>query len=163
MNCANEAIENNSVDCISEAIRALEKIEGIDNKYEKLNSSLKSVYYELQELSRDISSYKEDIEFDEEKQEELEQRLNLIYQLKRKYGNNIEEILSYAKEIREEIEHIENLDNYINKLKKEQKEVQEKMDKYAMEISFLRKKYSLILSGKINTVLFIKNYSFFIY
>ncbi len=37
------------------AIRALEKIEMIDNKYEKVSTDLKSIYYELQELSRDVN------------------------------------------------------------------------------------------------------------
>ena len=37
------------------AIRALEKIEMLDNKYEKVSTNLKSIYYELQEVSRDIS------------------------------------------------------------------------------------------------------------
>ena len=43
------------------AIRALEKIELIDNKYEKASNDLKSIYYELQELSRDVNDYKNDI------------------------------------------------------------------------------------------------------
>ena len=42
------------------AIRALEKIETIDKKYEQVSSNLKSIYYELQEISRDISGYEED-------------------------------------------------------------------------------------------------------
>ena len=42
------------------AIRALEKIEMLDNKYEKISTDLKSIYYELQELSRDVNEYKND-------------------------------------------------------------------------------------------------------
>ena len=60
------------------AIRALEKIETIDEKYEKVSSNLKSIYYELQEISRDISGYKEDTCFDEEERNYIEERLDLI-------------------------------------------------------------------------------------
>ncbi len=52
----NSSIGENSIDYISEAIRALEKIENIDSKYYELNSNLKNIYYELQDLSRDINS-----------------------------------------------------------------------------------------------------------
>ena len=118
---ADNLIAENSIDSISMAIRALEKIENIDKKYEKISSDLKSTYYELQELSRDISTYKNDVYFDEEENNYIEERLDLIYSLKRKYGNTIEEILTYLEETKKEIEHIENLEEYNNKLKKEKK------------------------------------------
>ena len=82
---ADNLIAENSIDSISMAIRALEKIENIDKKYEKISSDLKSTYYELQELSRDISTYKDDVYFDEEENNYIEERLDLIYSLKRKY------------------------------------------------------------------------------
>ena len=107
---ADNLIAENSIDSISMAIRALEKIENIDKKYEKISSDLKSTYYELQELSRDISTYKDDVYFDEEENNYIEERLDLIYSLKRKYGNTIEEILTYLEETKKEIEHIENLE-----------------------------------------------------
>ena len=99
LNKANVLIGDNSVDTISEAIRALEKIETIDEKYEKVTSNLKSIYYELEEISRDISIYNEDTYFDQNEQEEIENRLDLIFSLKRKYGNNIKEILNYKNQI----------------------------------------------------------------
>ena len=55
------------------------------------------MYYELQEISRDISSYKDDTDFNEEERENIEERLEQIRFLKRKYGNTIEEILEYKK------------------------------------------------------------------
>ena len=114
---ADQLIAENGIDSISMAIRALEKIEMIDNKYEKISTDLKSIYYELQELSRDVNEYKNDVYFDEEERDYVEERLNLIYSLKRKYGNTIEEILKYCDEIKEEIERIENLEDYNNKLR----------------------------------------------
>ena len=81
----------------------------------------------MQEISRDISSYKDDIYFDENERNEVEERLDLIYSLKRKYGNDIKEIINYKNEIQNEIEHIENLDEYNNKLKKELKQIKYEM------------------------------------
>ena len=147
---ADNLIAENSIDSISMAIRALEKIENIDKKYEKISSDLKSTYYELQELSRDISTYKDDVYFDEEENNYIEERLDLIYSLKRKYGNTIEEILTYLEETKKEIEHIENLEEYNNKLKKEKNELEEKMNILACKIHETREKYAKGLSNSIN-------------
>ena len=132
------------------AIRALEKIEMLDNKYEKVSTDLKSIYYELQELSRDVNEYKNDIYFNEEERDYVEERLNLIYSLKRKYGNTIEEILKYNEEIKDEIEHIDNLEEYNSKLRKEQKEVEKEMDILANRMNILRQENAIRLSESIN-------------
>ena len=147
---ADGLISENGIDSISMAIRALEKIETIDEKYEKVSSNLKNIYYELQELSRDISGYSQDIYFDEEESNYIEERLDLIHSLKRKYGNTIQEILNYKEEIAQEIEHIQNLEEYYNKLKQEQKETENKMDLIAKTIHLLRKEKAEKLSNEIN-------------
>ena len=153
LNEADIAIGENSIDSINIAIRALEKIENIDKKYEDISSNLKNIYYELQEISRDISEHKEDVYFDEQERNEVEERLDLIYNLKRKYGNDVQEILNYKDEIESEINHIENLDEYNNKLKKELKQLKEEMTKLAEKINKLRIEYGKALSISINKVL----------
>jgi len=147
---ADMAMGENTIDVIRVAIRALEKIEDIDKRYQETVLSLKDSYYQIQEISRDISSYLEDVEFDEQEREEIETRLDTIYNLKRKYGNNIEEILKYADEIEEEIRKIENVDEYNNKLKKEQQQIEMQMTEMAQKISEIRKIYAQNLNEKIN-------------
>ena len=147
---ADNLLSENTIDSLSMAIRALEKIEGIDKKYEKASNSLKSSYYELQELARDISGYKEDIYFDEEERNNIEERLDIIYSLKRKYGNSIQEILAYNKQIQEEIEHIENLEIYNNKLKAERKKIEKEMNILGKKIHLIRTEYAEKLSNLIN-------------
>ncbi len=143
-------ISEKGIDAISMAIRALEKIENIDKKYDKLSSNLKSIYYELQELARDVNGYKDDIDFNEEEREIVEERLDLIYSLKRKYGNTIEEILKYNESVKKEISHIENLEEYNMQLAKKQKELEENMNYLAEQMHNLRVDNALILSEKIN-------------
>lgn len=150
---ADISIGENSIDNINTAIRALEKIENIDEKYANITNNLKSIYYELQEISRDISEYKDDVYFDEEERNEIEERLGLIYNLKRKYGNNIQEILKYKEEIQDEISRIENLDEYNNKLKKELRQIKDEMTVLAQKISQFRQEYAKVLSININKVL----------
>ena len=150
LNVVDESLNENGINIISESIRALEKIENVDEKYAEKLSELKSIYYEVQEFSRDISSLREDICFDEEERNEIENRLDIIYSLKRKYGNSIEEILNYKNEIETETDRIENLDEENNRLKNELKEIISEMNKVAKEITILREKYSKDLNSKIN-------------
>ena len=150
---ADMALGEGAIDALSTAIRALEKIEDIDQKYEQTSSELKNVYYELQEIARDISSNKDEMCFNEEERNEIEERLDLIHSLKRKYGNTIEEILEYKEEIKKEIEHIENLEEYTNTLKKQKQEVQAKLDRLADKMHEIREQKAQELGNKINAEL----------
>ena len=63
---ADMAIGENTIDMIGTAIRALEKIEEIDKKYEETASNLRNIYYEIQEISREVNSSLEDVNFNEQ-------------------------------------------------------------------------------------------------
>jgi len=147
---ADNTLAEQAIDGINTAIKALEKIENIDEIYSQKRIELKNVYYDIQEIARDINSLKEDIYFDEETRNNIEERLDIIFALKRKYGNSIEEILKYKEEIEKEIYEIENLDEINNKLKKELRSVQEKMKKLAEKMNYIRTEKAKLLSEKIN-------------
>jgi len=147
---ADSVISESGIDSLSIAIKALEKIENIDEKYEKMASDLKSLYYEIQEISRDLSSCNEEIYFDEEERNQIEERLDLIFSLKRKYGNSIKEILEYKEQIEEEVKHIQNLDEYNNKLKMELETIKNEMNELGKKIHMLRKTFAQNLSQNIN-------------
>ncbi len=151
--CLSEVDSNLSetvIDGINASVRALEKIEDIDDEYKEKLNLLKNIYYDVQELSRDISCMNDDVSFDEERRNEVENRLDYIFDLKRKYGNSIEEILAYQKEVEDEVFKIENLEEHNNELKRELKEVKEKMLEKSRVLHDIRMKNSLILNEKIN-------------
>lgn len=79
---ASICIEENAIDSISVAIRSLEKIENLDKKYEMILNSLKSSYYELQEVARDLASQNEENDFNEIDRNQIEERLDFIFSLK---------------------------------------------------------------------------------
>ena len=145
-----ESLSNQAIESISTSIRSLEKISGYGDKYEAKLSELKNVYYEVQELARDISMMSDEISFDEEQRDVIEKRLDEIYSLKRKYGNTIEEILLYKEKLENEINEIENLDEINNKLKQEKEEVEQKMLKICNQMTIIRKAKAEELSNSIN-------------
>jgi len=147
---ADVKIGEEALDSISIGIKNMEKIEQINEKYSNTLNSLKSIYYDLQEISRDINIYKEYIVFDESEITKIENRLDLIYSLKRKYGNTIEEILNYKDEMEEEANKIQNLDEHNNKLKEELELLENSMLEICDKISTIRINYAKELSEKIN-------------
>ncbi len=147
---AEEQLNENTIDSMSIVIKSLEKIEQYNEEYEKIASRLKECYYEIQEASRDISCLNSDMEFNEEEQAKVEERLDLINSLKRKYGNNIKEILDYKNKINQEIFEIKNLEGYITSLKNKFKELENEMKKIANQMNSIRNEYAKELSEKIN-------------
>ena len=142
-----------TIDSINTSIRALEKLESIDRKYEEKLTELKNVYYDIQEIARDINSMKEDISYSEEERNEIEERLDVIFSLKRKYGNTIEDILKYKDKVQEEIYEIENVDEINNKLKNRLKQLEDKMYEISLKMNKIREESAKELSEKINNEL----------
>lgn len=158
-------LNQNAVDFIDEAIKALEKIEDFDKEYSNKLSSLKSIYYDIQELSHDISNLNDDVYFDDNSRNEIEERLDFIHNLKRKYGNSIEEILEYKNKVEAEILFIDNLEEHNQKLKLELESIIKKMNVMAKKIHEIRINRSVELNNKINKELKeleMKNASFYV-
>ena len=123
-------LNENAVVAISNAIRSLEKIQDCGSKYTEKLSILKSSYYDIQELARDLSYMREDVNFDEEERNQIENRLDLIYSLKRKYGNTISEILEIA-------------NNMTNTRKKYAKELSTKINKELKDLEMPNARFEI--------------------
>ena len=150
LSIADLEISEKTIDSINSAIRALEKIETFNEEYSKELNVLKSTYYDIQEIARDISNLREETYFDEKERRDVETRLDIIFSLKRKYGNTIEEILKYKREIEEEINRIQNLEEENNKLKNELLEIENEMYNLSFSMNNVRKESSAKLEEKIN-------------
>ena len=149
-----KTVESNNEIALEEhlitSIKAMEKIENLNDEYLNKLESLRDIYYNLEELNRDISHMQNSIDFDEETQNNIEYRLDLISSLKRKYGASIEDILNYKERLQEEIKSIENLGTYILELREKEKTLTEKLKTISAEINKIRTKSALQLEEKIN-------------
>lgn len=150
LNCVSNNLGETAIDVINDSIRALEKIEQVDEKYSKKLTELKNIYYDVQELARDVDDMKNDVYFDEGERNEIEERLDEIHSLKRKYGNTIADILNYEIELEEEINRIESLDEENQRTKDQIKKIEREMDNLCANITEKRKQNSNILNAKIN-------------
>lgn len=145
-----ENLNMQAIEGVSNSIKCLERIENCGEVYASKLTELKNIYYEIQELSRDICGLQDDICFDEYERDSVESRLDEIFSLKRKYGNSIEEMLKYKDELKEEINQIENMEEINNKLKQEKAKVEKQMNILCEQMNKVRKVYAAELSEKIN-------------
>lgn len=114
---------------------------------------IKDLYFVLEEMSFDLSHYASKLEFDENRLNKIESRLNDINRLKRKYGNSVNEMLEYQEKITLEIEEIENKDSNLEKILFDIKESKEKAMVFARKLQTIRKKTSLELTDAVKVEL----------
>lgn len=146
-------INTNILSGLENAIKYLTKISDYDEKYNEKLEKIRELFYEMQDVAMDISSYKDDIDFSIEDIDSLQIRKDLIFSLKRKYGNNIKEIDLYRDKIEKEIDRIQNNEKYTEKLKVEISDLESKMIDLAKKISEIRRITSTEISEKVNNEL----------
>lgn len=96
-----------AVDLSGQAMNALAAIADLDPDFKALSDSLQSAFYALQDASGELSKQVDLLEFDENKLDEIEQRLEVIRQLERKYGDSEEQVLRYYDSIKTELSDME--------------------------------------------------------
>jgi DNA repair protein RecN (Recombination protein N) len=111
---------------LHQALQAMKKLVDLDPAMNSQMDTLDKTYYSLEETAREIQNYGESLNFDPQRLEEIENRLELIHDLKRKYGKTIPDILGYLEKASQELQNInnssqnqENLSLQLNQLKKD--------------------------------------------
>src|SRR5690606_38222409 len=108
--------DNKALDFLSQAAMSLEQIEDIDPSFKKISEEIKSHYYGLEELSYQIRQHLDGLEYDPQRLDEVESRLHEINRLKRKYGREIDQLISLMIEMEEELEQLENKEVHLESL-----------------------------------------------
>lgn len=112
--------ENAIPDRLYELSNHLQSINDIvPEKYEKLKEDIDQFYYVLEDAKHDIYDEMANTEFDEQVLNELESRMNLLNNLKRKYGKDVPELIAYQSKLENEINKIENYEQSSSQLREE--------------------------------------------
>lgn len=119
------------LDNVSLAANELESVASFGKEYELLSESLTTVYYQLQDVAADLSRQMDILEFDEQRLHQIEDRLEIIHQLKRKYGESVEFILAYYEKISLELLETAQSDGQLDQLESLLKEKEEQVAKKA--------------------------------
>jgi len=98
--------EGSILDRMSQVIAHLSHLEGLDRRLGEQRRLAEELSYQLQELARSLRDYRDGLEFDPRRLTQVEERLDLIFRLKRKYGDSIEEILAFGQRAARELESL---------------------------------------------------------
>jgi DNA repair protein RecN (Recombination protein N) len=114
-----------AIDKIIKSIKKLENIETIDKVSSEFKNELNEIEIKISEILNQIKIRKEEIEYNPDELEIIEERLKIYEDLKRKYGKNIQEIMNFLEESKNELKNLDTSFERVEELKKE-KEILEK-------------------------------------
>ncbi|MDU0438387.1 DNA repair protein RecN [Staphylococcus haemolyticus] len=112
--------EHAITDRLYELSNHLQSIDDIlPDKFSKLKDDIDQFYYTLEDAKHELYDEMSNTEFDEQMLNELESRMNLLNNLKRKYGKDINELITYKDKLQNEIDKIENYEESTSQLREE--------------------------------------------
>ena len=125
---------------LGNAMNELSDVSDLSENLQEINTKISDAFYSLEDAARDISDELDSMEWNGERLNEIEERLELIHQLKRKYGDTIEDILHYHSRIVKELREMENAEQNSEKQERQLSEALEKVKELAIKLSKQRKK-----------------------
>ena len=108
------------VDMLSSVLHDLSELEKLDPQISTRRKIVEEASYQLDDLARTLRSYRDGIEFNPVRLQAVEDRLDLIQNLKRKYGSSIAEVLRFAQQAAQELHDITHNEERIAKLEEEE-------------------------------------------
>jgi DNA repair protein RecN (Recombination protein N) len=131
--------DENAVEAMSVAVARLRDAQGIDPTVGPILETLETALFSLEDAVRDLSDYRENIEFNPERLAEVEERIDLLRGLKRKYGDSIEEILAHAADAAKEIDDLERSEERSQELDAAIQAAEEELKRRCARLSDLRR------------------------
>ena len=141
--------ESSTLDRLKIASRTISKLCELDGSLSELNTRFESALYELEDIVYQIRDYRDKIEFNPHRLSEVEERLDLIHRLKRKYGDSISDILAYQAQASQKLEDLQFGSERIEELKDQIHLVTQGAQELAIELSEKRRETATQLEGLI--------------
>ncbi len=136
-------------DSTGRALRSLASVAEYDSSLKALYEQLLDVDNLLNDFSREVSAYAQELDADEETLRCTEERLDLINRLKTKYGNTIEAILGYKEEKEKRFQVLEHYEEYLAELESRFAACRKKLDEQAEALTRIRKKAAVRFSEQV--------------
>lgn len=136
-------------EAVGTGVRELLRVTEYDTQLESMAETLQEIDGLLNDFNRELSSYVEDLSFDDETFYETEKRLDQINGLKAKYGRTMEEILEYQNTQQQKLEKLARYEENFLEARQNLKKAEEQLEKDSYVLSEIRKDYSKTLTEKI--------------
>nr|WP_152705153.1 MULTISPECIES: DNA repair protein RecN [Lactiplantibacillus] len=139
-----------AVDMVGTAMNALEPIANLDSAFNEITVNVKNAFYGLQDAAGQISNQLDLQEFDEGRLDEIEQRLDVLSQLKRKYGDSEQQILDYYQKIAAELAKMTDSEENSEDLAQRVTDAKDKLLKTGEALSDKRRTAAKVLQRQIH-------------
>ncbi|MHB8193542.1 MAG: DNA repair protein RecN [Bellilinea sp.] len=141
-------------DLVGEMVQAVDSLARIDPALNGLMEQAQTLSETLSDLGRDLRGYMEGIEFNPHRLEQVEERMDLINRLKRKYGGSIEAVLEFARKARADLDNIAHATERIAELEQHESELRAVLAKQAERLSEVRRQAAGRLASAVETELY---------
>lgn len=146
----NEGYETTSLeDILDKVIANVVEVTRYNKDLKEVEENLEDIRFRISDIAKDLDRYVSSSEVDEERLQFLRERIDLVNNLKLKYGNNVKAINSFYEEISERLRFLQNFEDNLNKLLRKIEEKEAEATVLAEKISQKRKKTSEILEKKV--------------
>ncbi len=130
--------DGGALDKLGDAIQTLKDIAHLDPALGEWQNALSQAFDTIQEVGFELERYASRVEFNPERLDEVESRLDLIRRLKRKYGDTISAILQYREQIERELQKLETSEERLEALQKERERLRNELAEAAFALSQAR-------------------------
>jgi len=141
--------EGAAVDGLVRVIRALEEAERIDPALGEALGGLRNARYQIDDCTDFLRSYRDRVEYDPVRLEEVSDRLDLVGRLKRKYGGTIEDVVAYRDRIAGELDRMDTVDERRDRLRAEVEAARQELTQRAKALSDRRKLLARKLESRV--------------
>lgn len=148
--CLNGSDESNgAVSQITEAENALMGVRGLGEPYAGLLRRLSDLRHEADDIAETIRDLKSQFDFSPTELDEIESRLDLLYRLKRRYGDTVPEMLSHLERAKQDLDRIQYADDTILRLEKKYAQAHKTAEDTAAQLTAVRREAALELQQRI--------------
>lgn len=141
--------ENSVIECLQLGLKKVKEIKEFDSNLNSIFENIQNSLVCVEEASSLLQKYINNFEFDATSLQQVDDRLNLIRKLKKKYGETIEEILNYKEKIKSQIDSFENKEERIKEIEKEIEIEENNLATKCIMLSKIRQDVAKVLKAKV--------------
>jgi DNA repair protein RecN (Recombination protein N) len=138
--------EDTVLDLLGRVGEGLARLAELDPSLDEHKTSVEGITYQLSDVAAALRSYAERIDYDPDRLEVVQDRLSLIHNMKRKYGDSVEEILAFAESASKELEGLSHNEERVEELRARESELLREIGQLASELSEVRQRTSVSLA-----------------
>lgn len=142
-----------ATDLVGQAAQAIAALAKIDSEQSELSNQAEILLETMSDIVHSLRDYLEEIEFNPKRLDEVEERLDIIHSLKRKYGGSIQSVIAYGQDARKQLETITGAAERIDELELQEAKLLDKLAKQGGVLSEKRKSSAITMGKGIETEL----------